>query len=421
MTPAAGRPLVLGVLNATPDSFSDGGRFLSSEAAIAQARLLLAQGADVIDVGGESTRPGAIPVPRDEELARVIPVVAALVAEGATVSIDTIHAETAVAAVAAGARFINDVSGGLHDPDMLAVAAQASRAHGASYIAGHWRGIPDPAHRRSDYADVVAEVRAALAERVAAALAAGVDRSHLVIDPGLGFDKTGEQCWELLRRIGELRSLGFPVLIGASRKRMLGEVLEAVPGAARKASDGAGDAFVERDLATAVVSALAAREGVWGVRVHDVASTVAALAVERAWGASARQLPAQPQGHMHGGDRITLTGLEAFAHHGVFDFERERGQRFLLDVEISVDLAAAAAGDDLASTVHYGELAAAVVAAVERDPVDLIETVAERVVGVALGFTGVRIARVTVHKPDAPIAAPFADVSVTMVRGREGA
>lgn len=396
MSRALAAPVILGVLNTTPDSFSDGGRYLDPAVAVARARELGAAGADVIDVGGESTRPGAVAVPREEELARVLPVITELASAGVSVSIDTIHAATAEAAVAAGARFINDVSGGLHDPDMLAVAAAAAAEHGARLILGHWRGIPDPAHERSNYGDVVREVRAELAARADAAIAAGVDPSLIVLDPGLGFDKTGEQCWELLRRLGELQELGYPVLIGASRKRMLGEVLAGVTGAPSAPSD--------RDGATAVVSALCSRAGAWGVRVHDVAATAAAIAVERAWAGDAT------------GDRITLTGLEAFAHHGVFDFEREQGQRFLIDIEISVDLRAAAAGDDLSNTVHYGELADAIVAAVAADPVDLIETVAERVAQLALGYPGVSRARVTVHKPDAPIAAPFTDVSVSVDR-----
>ncbi|MGO2141801.1 MAG: dihydropteroate synthase [Leucobacter sp.] len=396
MTRALAAPVILGVLNTTPDSFSDGGRYLDPAVAVARARELVAAGADIIDVGGESTRPGAVAVPREEELARVLPVITELASAGVSVSIDTIHAATAEAAVAAGARFINDVSGGLHDPDMLAVAAAAAAEHGARLILGHWRGIPDPAHERSNYGDVVREVRAELAARADAAIAAGVDPSLIVLDPGLGFDKTGEQCWELLRRLGELQELGYPVLIGASRKRMLGEVLAGVTGAPSAPSD--------RDGATAVVSALCSRAGAWGVRVHDVAATAAAIAVERAWAGDAT------------GDRITLTGLEVFAHHGVFDFEREQGQRFLIDIEISVDLRAAAAGDDLSNTVHYGELADAIVAAVAADPVDLIETVAERVAQLALGYPGVSRARVTVHKPDAPIAAPFTDVSVSVDR-----
>mgnify|MGYP003508492103 FL=1 len=269
--------LVLGVLNVTPDSFSDGDRFASLDAAITRGSALVAQGADIVDVGGESTRPGATPVVRADELDRTIPVVEALAARGHRVSIDTLHAETAAAAVRAGARIINDVSGGDHDPDMLGVAADASRDHGALYLIGHWRGIPDPAHVRSDYADVVREVRDALVERARAAVAGGVDPAHIVIDPGLGFDKTGEQGWQLLAHLTELAETGYPVLVGASRKRMIAEALLPT----REA--GLPVAPDERDLATSVVSALSAMAGAWGVRVHDVPSTVQALAIARAW------------------------------------------------------------------------------------------------------------------------------------------
>lgn len=435
---AAPRTEVMGVLNVTPDSFSDGGRYTSLDAALARAELLVAQGATIIDVGGESTRPGAEPVAPAEEQRRVLPVIERLAAAGIAVSIDTIHAETARAAVAAGARFINDVSGGLNDPAMLGVAAAASREHGVRFIVGHWRGIPDPGHGRSAYRDAVAEVRDALAGLAAAAIAAGVAPSDLVLDPGLGFDKTGADGWRILAQLDALTGLGFPVLIGASRKRMLAEVLDTVPAAARTPQPGAAPAAEtepaasagtphERDLATAVVSALAASAGAWGVRVHDVAGTVQALAVAAAWGSAAAgtqiaaappavtpSAPAAPSALPE--DRIVLTGLEVFAHHGVFDFERADGQRFLIDAEVAVDLRAAAAGDALGATVHYGELAEAIVAAVQRDPVDLIETVAERVADVALGFAGVRQARITVHKPDAPIPATFADVAVSVVR-----
>ncbi|WP_162903737.1 dihydropteroate synthase [Leucobacter sp. wl10] len=408
-----GRALVVGVLNVTPDSFSDGGRFASQERAVARGLELAAQGADIVDVGGESTRPGAEPVSEGEEQRRVLGVIEALAKRGVSVSVDTVHASTAEAAVEAGARFINDVSGGTYDPEMLRVAARASRNRGARFVIGHWRGIPAPDHRRSTYADVVAEVREALAARVREAVAAGVDPARIVLDPGLGFDKTGDQSWSLLARLDALTELGHPVLVGASRKRMIAEVLAELPRAAARAPESAAH---ERDLATAVTSALAARAGAWGVRVHDVAGTVQALAVARRFGESslAGLATAPPEGRTR--DRVTLTGLEVHAHHGVFDFERARGQRFLIDAEVAVDLTAAAAGDALERTVHYGELAEAIVAAAERDPVDLIETVAERVADVALGFAGVHSATITVHKPEAPIAAAFADVSVTVVR-----
>lgn len=404
---------IMGVVNVTPDSFSDGGQFETADAAIAHGLRLSADGATIVDVGGESTRPGATPVPPGEELARALPVVRGLAVEGVRVSIDTIHAATAEAAVSAGASFINDVSGGLHDPVMLRVAAESATNFGTHVILGHWRGIPDVSHGRSTYSDVVTQVREALAERAEAAELAGVPRDRIVLDPGLGFDKTAAQSWELLSRLPELCTLGYPVLIGASRKRMITEALSSV---ANPQAESRG-----LDLATAVVTALSARAGAWGVRVHDALGSAQALAVAASWEQGGPQrAQAQCAQRQHEAalpvDRITLTGLEVFAHHGVFDFERQEGQRFLIDVEVAVDLRAASEGDDLARTVHYGELAEAVAAAVERDPVDLIETVAERVVAVALGFPAVVEAQVTIHKPDAPIARTFTDVSVTITR-----
>lgn len=416
---------VLGVLNATPDSFSDGNQFLGAEAAVARGLELVAQGAHIVDVGGESTRPGADAVSAAEEQRRVIPVVRELASRGVVVSIDTIKASTAEAAVLAGARIVNDVSGGHHDPAMAdTVARLCANIDGVTYIVGHWRGIPDAHHERSSYADVVREVADGLAESAQRAIEAGVPAENIVIDPGLGFDKTTEQGWLLLRRIDELQALGFRVLVGVSRKRMLADIA------------GAEKPATERDLATSVVSALCARAGVWGVRVHDVPGTVQAIAVESAWRGDAQApsadrgdaneqatrrsemqahaaVPARQQPTL---TTIALTGLEVFAHHGVFDFERRDGQRFIIDASVRVDVNGAR--DDLSQTVHYGELAEAIVRAAETDPVDLIETLAERVLGVAFGFAGVHEATVTVHKPEAPITVPFGDVSVTMSRSR---
>lgn len=265
----------MAVLNVTPDSFSDGGRFAGPQDAIAAGLAQVAAGADLVDVGGESTRPGSTRVSAAEEQARVLEVVAGLADAGVRVSVDTLHAATAAAAIRAGASLINDVSGGLADPEMLAAVAEG----GAEYAIGHWRGIPDPQHSRAQYGDVLADVTAELAERVAAARAAGIAEERLIVDPGLGFDKTTEQGWRLLAGFPDLgRTLGLPVLIGVSRKRMLAELLPA------------GHAVTERDLPTAVVSALAARSGAWGVRVHDVAGTRTALAVQSAWDAD----PATP-------------------------------------------------------------------------------------------------------------------------------
>jgi dihydropteroate synthase len=260
-------PLVMGVVNVTPDSFSDGGRWFDADAAIAHGLELVADGADIVDVGGESTRPGAARVEPDEELRRVVPVIRELAARGIRVSVDTMRAATAAAAVVAGAEIINDVSAGLADAAMARIAAES----GARYVAMHWRGHSDRMDELAEYRDVAVEVRDELARRVDALVAAGVAHDRIILDPGLGFAKRGEQNWELLGRLDVLAALGMPLLVGASRKRFLGALLP----------DGAP--VEDRDLPTAVISALSAQAGAWGVRVHDVRSTRIALDVARAW------------------------------------------------------------------------------------------------------------------------------------------
>jgi dihydropteroate synthase len=258
-----GRPVIIGVLNVTPDSFSDGGSFIAPDAAIARAVELRSQGADLIDVGGESTRPGAARVDPALEQSRIMPVIEAMVERGIPVSVDTMNSVTARVAAKAGVGVINDVSGGLADPEMYRTIAQL----GVRYIASHWRGHSDTMDDLTSYDNVVTDVRNALKGRIAEMLVWGVAPEQIVIDPGLGFAKTAEHNWALLGALGELESLGYPVLIGASRKRFL----------APFAPDDAPAS--ERDFATAVVTALVAERGVWGVRVHDVASTVTALDV----------------------------------------------------------------------------------------------------------------------------------------------
>jgi dihydropteroate synthase len=265
------RTVILGVLNVTPDSFSDGGSFLDPAHAIAHGRQLHARGADVVDVGGESTRPGAQRVPLEEELARVVPVVSGLVAAGVPVSIDTMRAATAQAAVAAGACIVNDVSGGLADPHMHATVA----ALGVPYIAMHWRGHSDLMNDLAQYDDVVDDVIAELGQRVAEATAAGMDPRAIVLDPGLGFAKRADHNWRLLRHLDRLQALGHPVLVGASRKRFLGSLLAADSGEARPVD--------ERDAATDAVTAIAAVRGAWAVRVHDVRGSQDAVRVAEAW------------------------------------------------------------------------------------------------------------------------------------------
>jgi len=268
---APARTLVMGVVNVTPDSFSDGGRWFDAAGAVERGLSLLDQGADLLDVGGESTRPGAARVPVEEELARVLPVVEQLVAHGAVVSVDTTRAVVAAQAVDRGAVLVNDVSGGMADPDMASVVART----GAAYVAMHWRGHADVMDANDAYDDVVADVRRELAQRVAVLRDAGVRDEQVVLDPGLGFAKTGESNWPLLAHLPELVADGYPVLVGASRKRFLGHLMAG--------PDGTPAAPAARDDATAAVTALAAAAGAWAVRVHEVRASVAAVRVAARW------------------------------------------------------------------------------------------------------------------------------------------
>jgi dihydropteroate synthase len=261
----------MGVVNVTPDSFSDGGEFFDAAEAVAHGLLQRAQGADLVDVGGESTRPGAERVPEDEELRRVLPVVTELTRAGVPVSVDTMRVRVAEAAVSAGAVLVNDVSGGLADPDMARFVAAA----GVPYVVMHWRGHSRGMQERARYGDVVADVSAELRGRVDAVLTAGVDPRRVIVDPGLGFAKTAEHNWALLAGLDDLVALGYPVLLGASHKGFLGKLLAD--------SDGTPRPVTGRDLASAAVSALAAARGVWAVRVHDVPPSVDAVKVAAAW------------------------------------------------------------------------------------------------------------------------------------------
>jgi dihydropteroate synthase len=270
------RCAVMGVLNVTPDSFSDGGRYVDREAAVAHGVEMHSVGADIVDVGGESTRPGSERVDAATEIERVLPVVTELVERGVPVSVDTTRAKVAAATAEAGAAMINDVSGGLADPDMAHVVADTQ----LPWVLMHWRGHSRNMNALATYGDVVLEVRSELLQRVDAALTAGVSENAIVLDPGLGFAKTGTHDWELLRRLDALIGLGFPVLVGASRKRFLGRLLASADGTPRAPSG--------RETATATVSALAADRGAWGVRVHDVVRSLDAVAVTAAWNSGGR-------------------------------------------------------------------------------------------------------------------------------------
>ncbi|GAB1820203.1 dihydropteroate synthase [Herbidospora sp. RD11066] len=272
--PDAGRCLVMGVVNVTPDSFSDGGKWFNPDTAVAHGLALVEQGADIVDVGGESTRPGAARVSLSEELHRVEPVIRGLSEEGVVVSVDTMRAEVAEMAVEAGAKLVNDVSGGLADPEMARVVA----ASGVAYVVMHWRGHSRDMETRAIYTDVVTEVSEELRKRVDSVLAEGVREEQLILDPGLGFSKQPDHNWALLAGLDRLRELGRPVIIGASRKRFLGRLLAGPTGEPRP--------FADNDDATLAVTALAARDGAWCVRVHDVRPNADAVRVAAAWRAA---------------------------------------------------------------------------------------------------------------------------------------
>lgn len=278
MFASIGRPRVMGVVNVTPDSFSDGGRFLATDDAVCHGRQLIADGADILDIGGESTRPGATRPLVSDELARVMPVIQELAADGALISVDTMRAEVAQAAVAAGARIVNDVSGGLADPRILEVVADSE----AVYVAMHWRAHGATMQQFTEYADGVVEtVHDELGARLEAALAAGIAAERIVVDPGLGFSKTADQNWELLRGLDRIADLGHPILVGASRKAFLGALLAD--------ADGRPRPVAERESANAAITVFLAQAGVWGTRVHDVRATRDALAVVERLGSGERR------------------------------------------------------------------------------------------------------------------------------------
>jgi dihydropteroate synthase len=282
--PAADRCLVMGVVNVTPDSFSDGGQWYGAGAAIEHGLDLVAQGADIVDVGGESTRPGAQRISAEEELRRVKPVITELVKAGVVVSVDTMRAQVAEFALEAGVSLVNDVSGGLADPYMPRLVAKAA----VPYVVMHWRGHSHDMNTRAVYQDVVREVHDELAQRIEAVMAEGVDPSMIAVDLGLGFSKQPDSQgphahnWDLLFRMREVANIGgheFPVLVGASRKRHIGKLLAA--------PDGTPRPFTETDDATVAITALVAAEGAWCVRVHRVPANADAVRVAAAWRAAA--------------------------------------------------------------------------------------------------------------------------------------
>ena len=277
--PVLDRALVMGVLNVTPDSFSDGGRWFDTERAVEHGLRLVAQGADLVDVGGESTRPGAVRPSVEEELRRVLPVISALAAQGVTISVDTMRAEVAAAAVGAGAVLVNDVSGGRADPAMFQTVARLD----APYVLMHWRAHSATMQQEAHYDDVVADVAAELSDQLTLALEAGIAAERVALDPGIGFSKTADQNWEVLAATERLHELGYPLLVATSRKRFLGALLGDAGGALRPP--------VERDDATTATTALAAAAGAWCIRAHAVRPTADAVRVAARWAAASRREP----------------------------------------------------------------------------------------------------------------------------------
>ena len=262
------RPLIMGVLNITPDSFSDGGEFLEPAKALRQAELMFQQGAQIIDIGGESTRPGAQRVSLETEQARVLPLIKEIKSKlDVMVSVDTMNSQTARKAVEAGADIVNDVSGGLADPEIFAAIADLD----CRYVLGHWRGHSDVMDELTGYSDVAREVVGELAEQVSMAVAAGISRERIVVDPGLGFAKNIEQNWDLVARLDELEHLELPILVGASRKRFIAHALDS--------QNPTAVDHQRRDVATAVLTALLLQRKLWGVRVHNVQTTSDAISV----------------------------------------------------------------------------------------------------------------------------------------------
>ena len=387
-------PALMGVVNVTPDSFSDGGAHLDPERAVAAAERLVDEGATFVDVGGESTRPGAAPTPPEVERRRILPVVERLAAAGrAVVSVDTRHAEVARDALAAGAHLINDV-GGLGDPAMREVCAEA----GVPAVAMHMRGEPRTMQDDPRYGDVVAEVEAFLLERAEAAEAAGVP--SVLLDPGWGFGKRDEHNLALLRALPRLAATGRPVLIGASRKGSIGRWADEPDP-------------VRRDPGSHVVHLEAARLGAAILRVHDVAGQRQALAVRAALDAGRSRVAAAAPASA---DRIVLEGMAFHGYHGVFPEEARFGARFVVDLELHVELPEE---DDLAATIDYARVYDLVAGEVTGRRYRLIEALASAIAARVLDLDA-RIATVTVrvHKPHAPLPGVVRDVVAEVVRRR---
>lgn len=386
----------MGILNVTPDSFSDGGRFATLEAAVAHGVEMAAEGADILDVGGESTRPGADPVSEAEELNRVVPVVTALARQTEVpISIDTTKAAVARAAMDAGAVIVNDVTALRADPAMAGVV----RDWGAGVVLMHMLGEPRTMQAGPRYGDVLAEVTAALVGWAEAARAAGIDRERIALDPGIGFGKSLEHNLALLRGLPGLAALGYPLLLGVSRKSFMQAAL--------------GLPVDQREEATAAAVAWCVAGGASIVRVHDVLQMLRVVRMTEVIQGPRAAQPPRPAN-----DRIVIRGLRVFGHHGLTDRESVEGQDFLIDVELHLDLAPAGHSDDLSQTVDYSELTARLSAIVAGERYNLIETLAERLAAEALSYPRVDRAVVRVGKPKVAASRSAEMVLVEIERSR---
>jgi dihydropteroate synthase len=385
------RTRIMGILNVTPDSFSDGGRYAGAEEAVAAGRRMAEEGAAIVDVGGESTRPGAEEVSEEEELRRVLPVVRALAAEGrARVSIDTTKPGVADACLEAGATLVNDVTG-LRDPEM----ARAAARHGAGVVVMHMRGTPRTMRSLTGYGDVVRDVMEELRPRVERAREAGV--AEVYVDPGIGFAKTAEQSFELLARLAELKELGRPLLVGPSRKSFLAAV-----GGMDRAEDR-----LEGTIAAAVIAALG---GAAVVRVHDVAACRKALAVA--------DRVKEFGGKGAGGDKILLSGVRLEVHLGVPEEERAGLQTIFADIEMNYDVLAAGLSDDFRKTIDYAAVHDTVQRVACGRPFALIEAMAEEMAAAVLAEYPAARVRVAIRKPEALRARGVEWAGVEIVRSR---
>jgi dihydropteroate synthase len=396
------RTHVMGILNVTPDSFFDGGRFADPEAALERGLEMVADGADVVDVGGESTRPGAEPVSADEEAARVLPVIEALAGKlSVPISIDTTKAGVAQAALDAGAVIVNDVSALRADVAMAGVVARS----GAGVVLMHMLGEPRTMQKDPRYRDVVADVSRALAGWAGDAEAAGIEHDRIVVDPGIGFGKTLEHNLLLLRHIDALGALEYPVLVGPSRKSFMGLAL--------------GLPAEERLEATAGAVAWCVAQGAHLVRVHDVKEMVRVVRmVEAIRDAGGAGRPGPPRTTAEGGDRIVVRGLTVFGYHGVRPREREEGQHFVVDLEAYLDLRPGSASDRLGETLDYSELARRAAGIVAGERYDLIEALAERLASMVLEHPAVRRTVIRVAKPEALKGLDVGEVFVEIERER---